>query len=423
MKFYFIGIKGSGLSSLALILKSLGHDVEGCDTPHYIFTEDKLKEQHIPIDSMDNFHIYTCDYVIIGNTFYKKYEYLKEKFPILTYQECLQKFAKQYHSIAVCGTHGKTTTTCMLSQCFQKNFPLCYLIGDGSGYSDKNASYFIFEACEYMDHFLQYQPNSILLTNIDYDHVDYFKTKEHYLQSFQQFCSQTSDFIFLSDEIDIQFPTKAKIYTYGLKKTSDLSAFHVQYLEKGISFSFRFQNKVYSDIFLPLYGKHMLYHALGVFLCGLVYQIPFENMDETLKQFQPASRRLNITLLNQENLIVDDYGHHPNEIKATLESIKQHYPTKKIIIIFQPDRFSRVFTFFKEFKQILKEVEKSYILPFLHMDDDEKKLIEKFAENGIFLYHDENINVETTNTIFFFTGSKDMSCHIHYLQSLFSKSS
>src|SRR5699024_10119624 len=187
--YHFIGIKGTGMSALAHILYDSGIKVQGSDVENYFFTEDALNEKNIPIlpFSKDNIkegltiiagNAFTEDHVEIqaakelGLTFYKYHEFLAE---------WLQKFT----SIAITGSHGKTSTTGLLSHVLSAHYPVSYLIGDGTGKGHVESDYFVFEACEYKRHFLHYSPDYAIMVNIDFDHPDYFSNINDVFDAFQ----------------------------------------------------------------------------------------------------------------------------------------------------------------------------------------------------------------------------------------------
>ena len=187
MKYFLIGIKGSGMASVAKILLDKGHRVIGSDTDSYVFTEDDLIKRGIKIYNFGEYDFKDIDFVIVGHSFVNNIDHknaLDNNLKVLEYNEFVASLVKEKYSIAVCGSHGKTSTVGLLTHLLKKYNP-SYLRGDGEG-KWTNSKYFIFEACEYKDHFLKYNPNVTLLLNIDYDHVDYFKTETDYYNSFQQ---------------------------------------------------------------------------------------------------------------------------------------------------------------------------------------------------------------------------------------------
>ena len=202
--YYFIGIKGSGMAPLAEILYELGNEVCGSDIDKYIFIEEELRKRNIPIYSFDANNIKDGYTVIIGNAFNDEHVEVKAALAnpnvkCYRYFEFLGQFMEKFISISIAGTHGKTTTTGMAYHLFEDFDKTSVLIGDGTGHAVKDSKYFIAESCEFQDHFLNYYPKYAIINNIELDHVDYFKTLERYIESFEKFANQVKDTIYRSN--------------------------------------------------------------------------------------------------------------------------------------------------------------------------------------------------------------------------------
>lgn len=409
MNYYLVGIKGSGMAGLAQILFDLGHVVKGSDTTNYVFTEEKLKEKGIEIEKLDNMNYKDSDVIIVGNSFIGKYDF-KDK-NVMSYQEVLSSLNDNYYSIAVCGTHGKTTTTNMIKHVLSFVYETSYLIGDGQGKAHPNGNIFIYEACEHRDHFLKYHPNIIVCTNIDYDHVEYFTSKKQYKTAFRNFFNQCKDLLILNDAIDIK---SEKMITYGLNN-GFIKAKNIKYKENGCYFDLLYKNKLHTNLFVPFYGKHMLLNALSCVSCCLYLNIDIVTIIKQLQTYKEAGRRYNITFV-KNNVIIDDYGHHPKEINVTIDAIKQEFPSKKIVIVYHPDRPKRLSTFLEKYKKVFYLSEKTFVLPFLTMDIEKKQALEKLIDNKkIYLFDDTFFQKDFSNYVFLFTGSKDMKSLISKL--------
>lgn len=222
MKFYFIGIKGSGMSSLASLLKQDGNEVIGKDVEKYIYTQKELQKKGIPVLSLeDRSYLNGNYYVVVGHDFYKEElvnELKNHNIDFSEYNEFISNYLKN-NLICITGTNGKTTLTGMLAK-GSKN--ASFLRGDGVSFRAKKEKFFFLEACEYKEHFLKYKPNFAIITNITYDHVDYFKTKEEYDSAFIKFASK-------ADKVLVNYQYKDIIdnentYTYGLDKRADFYA-------------------------------------------------------------------------------------------------------------------------------------------------------------------------------------------------------
>ena len=358
--YHFIGIKGSGMSGLAIIMKELGYNVQGSDYEKHYFTEENLIKNNIKILKINKDNIKENMIIVKGNTFNEENEEVKEainkNLKIYTYQEMVSIITNKYNLIAVSGCHGKTTTSSMLSHVLDSN----YLIGDGSG-NINNSEYFVLEACEYKRHFLKYYPKTIIITNIDLDHVDYYKNIDEVIKAYQEFSNKAKTIIACGDNIYTKQIKHNNIYYYGINENNYFQAKNVEYNEKGIQFDL-YINKEYKYKFnLPFYGSHMLLNTLAVISTCYLNNMKLENIEEKLKTFKGAKRRFKETKI-LDNIIIDDYAHHPNEIKALIEATKQKYKDKKIIGIFEPHTYSRTKEFYKEISNELNKIDYSYVM-------------------------------------------------------------
>lgn len=358
--YHFIGIKGSGMSALAIIMKQLGYKVQGSDNKNHYFTEENLKKENIKILEFNKNNIKENMIIIKGNTYNEENEEVKEaklkKLKIYTYQEMIKEITKNYNLIAVSGCHGKTTTSSLLAHVLDSN----YLIGDGSGEINNN-NYFVLEACEYKRNFLNYNPNIIIITNIDLDHVDYYKNIEDIIDAYNEFSKKSNIIIACGDnEYTKKLENKNIIY-YGIKKENNFIAKNIEYRENGISFDYYRKDEYLYHFDLPFYGTHMIENALAVITLCYIENIELKKIYEKLLTFKGAKRRFKETKI-LDNIIIDDYAHHPNEIKATIEAAKQKYKTKNIIAIFEPHTYSRTIKFQKEIAEELNKCDYVYIM-------------------------------------------------------------
>lgn len=370
-KYYLVGIKGAGMSALAQVLADLGNEVIGSDITDYVFTEQALKMKGIKILPFDKENILKYyDYNFIkGNAFNSsnnvEIEQLEKSNIVAdTYFDFLGDMLKKYTSIGVTGTHGKTTTTGMLASAFSDE-KIAFLIGDGCGRASQNSEYFAFEACEYKRHFLHYSPDYLIITNIEYDHPDYFKDFTDVLQAFYEVTKNTQKFtIAYGDAPGVKELLKTyevkQVVTYGLTDFNDYRAKNIIYDSKGITFDFYKKTKYIKTFSFPFFGEHMLLNALSVIVVGILEGIDINKLEENLAMFSGVKRRFNI--INKEHYtIIDDYAHHPTEITATLAAARQMFPQKQLISIFQPHTFSRVGALHEEFATALKISDVIYI--------------------------------------------------------------
>ncbi len=401
MKYYFVGIKGSGMAGLALIIKGLGHEVSGCDINKDLFTQRFLLENNIEIQDIENMDYSNSDIIVLGNAYLDKYTFNDKK--VITYQELLSTIVDKYYSIAVCGTHGKTTTTNMIKQVLSDFYLTSYLVGDGQGYAHPLAEYFVFEACEHKEHFLSYHPDIVVCLNVDYDHVEYYKNKKQYKESFRKFLNQAKEKVIINSSLSYK---RNQCVLFGFNNSS-IKAKNVRYTEKGIYFNLYVNKEYIKDVFLPFYGKHMLMNSLACIACCSYLKIPTTNILESLKKYKDAGRRYNISFFNS-NVIIDDYGHHPTEIKSTILAIKQEFNDKNIVVIYHPDRPKRLTTFLDDYKKTFNSVDKVYVLPFINDSEEGRKAIDLLVDDNKINRFSDSFYKEYNNTVFLFTGSKEM---------------
>ena len=421
--YYFIGIKGSGMASLATILYDLGYEVAGSDIDKYIFIEDELRKRNIPIYSFDKKNIQDGYHVIIGNAFNETNEEVKaakENPNVIThtYYDFLGHLMEKYVSIGIAGTHGKTTTTGMAYHLFKEFDKTSVLIGDGTGHAIKDSKYFIAETCEYQDHFLHYYPNYAVINNIELDHVDYFPNIESYTTSFEKFANQVKDTVVIWGD-DPYLPhlnyTK-RVLKFGVQDHNDIIAKNVINNDHGLSFDVYIHGELFGHFTLPFFGMHMLYDSLAVITLGYLEHMRADYIQERLSTFDGVKRRYTVKSIGN-NVYVDDYAHHPTAIEYVIQATRSRYPGKEIVAIFQPDRFSRGLRFAKEFASAMDLAD----YPFLvHFPDNAKKeagididihYIGQYIPRAKIIHEDDEgvrLLASYDNVVYLFMSSKDI---------------
>lgn len=363
--YHFIGIKGTGMSALAQILHDSGENVQGSDVEKYFFTQKALEEKGITMMPFSADNVQEGQIIIAGNAFPEDHCEIKRAreldLPFYKYHEFLGKLANQYTSIAVAGTHGKTSTTGLLAHVLEKNFPTSYLIGDGTGKGHKDSKYFVFEACEYKRHFLQYEPDYAIMTNIDFDHPDYFKDIDDVFDAFQTMANQVKrGIIAYGDDPHLQrLQTKVPIIFYGLSAKNDFYATNIEVKENGTQFDVYVRDSYFDTFFIPLFGDHQILNSLAV-----IAFCHYEGLDaaamKVLATFPGVKRRFTEKVIGNQ-VLIDDYAHHPNEISATIDAARKKYKEKPIVAIFQPHTFTRTKAFLDEFAESLNEADHVYL--------------------------------------------------------------
>ena len=365
--YYLIGIKGTGMSALACFLHDLGYNVKGSDVERHFFTEKGLNERNIEILPYDEKNIQKDMVIIKGNVIKEDHpEYQKAlelDLKIYTYEEMLAKLTKMFMTITVAGCHGKTTTSTMAYQVLNKLKGANCLIGDGTGIASKENKYFVLEACEYQRHFLEYFPYYAIITNIELDHVDYYKDIDDVIDAFTEYANNAEKMVIAcgDDPYTHSLEVSKPIFYYGLDDDNDIIAKDVNYNLDGVTFDVFVEDNYYGHFDLPIYGKHMLLDALAVISLCYYERIEAKEVAKVLKEFHAARRRFNETIVGN-NILIDDYAHHPTELKCTIKAVKQKYPDKKLVVIWGPHTYSRTKAFKDEYIEILKNVDKAYIM-------------------------------------------------------------
>lgn len=422
MKYYLIGIKGSGMSALALILNDLGYSVVGYDDEDsYQFTEDKLKERNIKIYTSDNDEMDENTVVVRSTAIKEDHPQIvkanKLNLKIYEYNEMLGKLSNMFESITVAGCHGKTTTTSLLAHVLKNICGCNYLIGDGNGYASKENKKFVLEACEYYRHFLVYEPEYAIITNIDLDHVDYYKNMDDVIDAYREYANNAKKMVIAcgDDPYTHSLYVNTPIFYYGIEDDNDIIAKNIEYTKDGTKFDVFVEDNYYGYFEIPLYGKHMLLDSLAVIGVCYYERIDAKELAKNLKTFKGAERRFDEIVLGS-NVVIDDYAHHPAEVKAIIKGVKQKYPDKRIVTIFQPHTFSRTKEFYEDIAAALNLSDYSYVLDIFPARECQEDFPDITSNKIIeLLDHGESINdlessklYDYNNTVFLFMSPKEI---------------
>ncbi|QYN53157.1 UDP-N-acetylmuramate--L-alanine ligase [Lactobacillus panisapium] len=366
---WFIGIKGTGMASLALLLKDLGYDVAGSDIAKYTFTQVPLEKAGIPVTQFSPDNIKDSGQVIVkGNAFKNDNVEVKacedKQIAWQSYPDTVEEIVQMHTSIGVSGTHGKTSTTGILARVMGEAAPTSYLIGDGEGKGVKDSRFFVYEADEYRRHFLAYHPDYQIMTNIDFDHPDYFKDQDDYTSAFQTAANQTKKALFVWGGNERLQALEAKIpkYTYGFEDNDDFQAVDVNRTTAGAEFTVITHGKEIGRFTIHLFGDHNILNATAVIAVAYTEKIPLDDIKKGLLSYTGAKRRFSEKDFGDIN-VIDDYAHHPTEMRATIQAARQKFPNKRLVVVFQPHTFTRTKKYAKDFEEILRGVDKAYITP------------------------------------------------------------
>ncbi|MCR4832048.1 MAG: UDP-N-acetylmuramate--L-alanine ligase [Butyrivibrio sp.] len=375
---YFIGIGGISMSGLAHILEDKGFKISGSDAKESAMTK-ALEDMGIKVfygQKKENLDacgdIDAVVYTAAVHPDNPEFIAAKEKnIPLLTRAELLGQIMKEYElPVAISGTHGKTTTTSMISKVLlEANMDPTLSIGGifkdiGGNIRVGQSKYFVTEACEYTNSFLSFFPKVSIVLDIDADHLDFFKDLDDIRNSFKKFCKLLPDdgTLIINSDIDnmeeITEGLSCNIITYGSKDSSDYYPSDITYDElANASFTINRKNKAPIQIKLSVPGEHNVYNAIAaVAACDLMGVDP-EYMIKALREFTGTNRRFEHKGVVDGVTIVDDYAHHPTEIKATL-SAAQNYPHKTLWCVFQPHTYTRTKALMHEFAEALSLADK-----------------------------------------------------------------
>ena len=417
---YMIGIGGVSMSGIADILINMGYKVSGSDRVNSVIT-DKLKENGIQVyvpqsknnitDDID-FLVYTA---AIKEDNVEMIEAKKKKIPMMERGEFLGEITKLYsNTIGIAGTHGKTSTTSMVSLIFLEagRDPTIQV---GSILSNINGNYrvgksdtLIIEACEYCDSFLSFKQKSAIILNIDNDHLDYFKNLENIKKSFNKYVSHLPNDGYLvinnddKNSSELKDNTSAKVVTYGINNDSDYMATDIDYDAEGCA---RFNVINYGNnlgrIELSVPGEHNVLNALSAIALASSYDISFEDIKKGIKKYKGASRRLEYKGKFKGACVYDDYGHHPTEIMATSNAIhKKQY--NESWVIFEAHTYSRAYKHKVDFAKALKNFDHIIVTDIYAAreenvygitEDDIVKAIKKYGKEAFYISNYDDIKL------------------------------
>lgn len=399
-KIYMIGIKGVGMTMLAQYLACQGWDVSGSDVLEKFMTDKVLSEnkikvyggfnpENVPLDA--DFYVYSSAYNPANN---KELEFLANRnIRALKLSDMLAGFFNQKQGIAVAGTHGKTTVSAWLAYVLKQSgsdpsamigalvpqlngFCLC-------GGSDR----LIIEADEYQNKIRSYKPQGVLLNNIDFDHPDYFKDQDDYIRIFVDFVKKIPKKGFVVANFDnenirkyIPANTRAEVISYAMANEADYVAYDVR--EQGTAQAYRqiFKVKLGADSFtleddgasvkdselgefsIRLAGRHNIHNALAVIASCLHLGLSLLDIRIHLEEFKGTARRLEEMGKFRGALLLDDYAHHPEEVKASIAAARGKYAGRRLVVVFHPHTFSRTERFFSDFVSAFKMADELIVL-------------------------------------------------------------
>ena len=355
MKIHFVGIGGIGMSGLARILVVRGDAVTGCDRDRCAFPG--------AVVGHDPSHLEGVELVVrtaaVKDTHPEIAAAKERSIPVVKYAEMLGRLSQEKQTIAVAGCHGKTTTTSMIAWILSRaGFGPSYVCGGviaqlGSNAAPGPGKHLVVEACEYDRSFLNLSPACAVITNIEEDHLDYYRDITEINAAFREFAARsTGPVIASADNVHataLLAELKGKGESFSTVKDADWRARNIEVKEGRWSFEVLKYGRPYGQFSLGVAGEHNVSNALAALAASTWAGVGQEIVQLALSEFTGADRRFQLLGEKKGALVIDDYGHHPTEIQATLKAARERYPDRKIWCVFQPHQVSRTKIFMKDF--------------------------------------------------------------------------
>ena len=376
---HFVGIGGIGMSGIAELLIHLGYKVSGSDLNLSPNTRRLEKKGGVIFQGHKKGQVKGASVVVTSTAITRDNpEVVRAKelsIPIIPRAEMLAELMRIKYSIAVSGAHGKTSTTSMISQILNTaGLDPTVIIGGLLKGLDTNAlhgkgEYIVAEADESDGSFLKYAPAIAAVTNIDLEHLDFYRDIDDIKDKFVQFINSVPFYglaiLCLDNEHiqDILPRIKVRYTTFGMTAQSDLRARQISFMGNKSFFKVFQQEKLLGDINLNIAGKHNISNALASIAVALELNISFKTIKKALEQIEGVQRRLEVKGEKREIIVIDDYGHHPTEIMATLTAIRESHMGKRLIVVFQPHRYTRTQGLFHEFTRSFYQSDILILLP------------------------------------------------------------
>ena len=376
---YFLGIGGIGMSALARYFKAKGHEVAGYDRTPSPLTK-RLEAEGIAVHYTDDPNLIpeNIEFVVLtpaipANSL--ELNYLRERnVEIVKRSEVLGMISRQHKALAIAGTHGKTTTTALVTHILMTaNKKLSAFIGGIARNIDSNVvigddkdEFVVMEADEFDHSFLRLSPFVSIVTSIDADHLDIYGDYQHLVESFNEFVDKTSDDGLVIYHANLPIKTDKKHITYGLEN-GDVVAENIKVVDGETWFDVAPKSSLSNlsalkALNMRLYGTHNVQNALAAIIMCSYIGVPEDAIREGLATFKGVQRRFDIRVKNAHHIYVDDYAHHPEEIKAALTAARHAYPGKELTVVFQPHLFTRTRDFMDGFAESLSLADRVILL-------------------------------------------------------------
>ena len=380
---HFVGIGGAGMSGIAEVMKTLGFTVTGSDVAESMAVT-RLRQLGIPVQiGHAAAHVADADVIVISTAVKADNPELAaaqaKRLPIVRRAEMLAELMRFRIGLAVAGTHGKTTTTSLLAAILaEAGWDPTYVIGGKLLSSSSNArlgrgEYLVAEADESDASFLHLQPHVAIVTNIDADHLETYEGNfdrlvDHFIEFLHNLPFYGLAVLCADDPVAAGIATRVgrQVLTYGIEQPADVRATEVHSDGFGSRFVVNLPNQTHFDCRLAMPGRHNVLNALAAITVAQDLGVPVAAIQQALTGFQGVGRRLErrgeLSIKGKTLPLIDDYGHHPREVEATLQAVRAAWPGVRLVVIFQPHRFSRTRDLFEDFVRVLSTVDHLILL-------------------------------------------------------------
>ncbi len=364
-RIHFVGIGGSGMNGIAEVLCNLGYDISGSDIKETEITRRLAKMGCRIYKGHGAENVEGADVLVVSSAIGEENIEVKtarkRNIPVIPRAEMLAELMRMKYGILIAGSHGKTSTTSMIASILnQGGTDPTVVIGGRLNTLDSNArmgkgDFMVAEADESDGSFLQLSPAIAVLTNIDYEHMNYYQDFDALKEAFLEFVNQVPFYgacvLCMNDSAvqDILPRVERRLITYGTVKHSDYVASSIEYEGFSTGYTLSYQGNELGRIELNVPGEYNVLNSMAAVAVARDLDISFDTIKETLKNFKGADRRFHLKGEAGGIMVIDDYGHHPTEIQATLEALKKGWEDRRIIAVFQPHRYSRVKNLHRDF--------------------------------------------------------------------------
>ncbi len=406
-RIHLIGIGGTGMSGLAKLLLDIDKKVTGSDNTHSLTLRELEKKGVRIFGSQDEKNVVSrkIDLAVYSHAIFPdnpEYKKLSEMgIPLISYPEAVGCLMERKRGIAVAGTHGKTTTSSLIVSVLKgAGCSPSFLLGGeitGIGNSGVGSSdLLVVEACEYRRSFLNYRSEIAVITGIEEDHLDYYKDINDIKQSFREFLKNTRKdglIIYCADDANASSVANKlagrNFASYGMR-SGNWTAGNIRFVKDYSEFDCFFEGRKEATVRLGISGRHNVLNSLAAIACSRYLEVPWKDIKSGLSTFRGIHRRCEFLGKVRGITIVDDYGHHPTEIKCTLKCVRNMFPGSRIIVVFQPHQYSRTRFLLREFAKSFTDADK-VVVPDIYFVRDSiltKKLVnaqilvEEIRKNG-----------------------------------------